>query len=343
MKSICIILPLDKGLASAHVRGLCLEGFWPNDWEAKYWHGPKHIPEQKVFRNIVVWLHYIKMLFQMRLTAKNVVCTYFIKPSSVVVMLLARVVFGYKVIIDVNDPIHLPEHLGRYSVIRFKLFLMISNGVVFESLEYKDFCTKWHNKPVAVIEDTPQFEMSYVNYTDRQMRAVWFGSPFTSKVLIEFVGYFKKLSESGFDIILLGADLKVVKILKNYSTNLVVVDKYDHKSLIRILSESTVAFVPMPKTQSYELRGNLKSKFAMASGCITVASNLKMHSRLIENQKTGYLFNGFDDFSEIINKISRSPSIGLKTIGKSANLKVMEGYNRYLHARQICDFIRIVK
>ncbi len=338
MKTIYILLPRENATASSYVRALCLDGFWPPGWDVKFVHGPDRLPDCSLFRRFFVNYHYCKILLGYWCN-KKFGCVYFIKPSSIVLLLLVRFVLMAKVIIDINDALHLPEHLGRHSRAKLITLLKISNGIVFESAEYREFCAKWHKTPSTVIEDTPQFEQSYLRFSDRELSAVWFGSFLTSEALLNYKEYFKVISESGFEIILLGAAPHVVDSLKHIVKNIKYMKVYNHQELTAILSYSTLSFVPMPSVEFYELRGNLKAKLSMATGCVTLASNLKMHQRLIDDKRNGYMFQTFEEFCLIIKKISNNPEMYLETIGRSANVKVMCNYNRVSHAKQICEFV----
>jgi glycosyltransferase involved in cell wall biosynthesis len=95
----------------------------------------------------------------------------------------------------------------------------------------------------------------------------------------------------------------------------------------------------MPNTNLFTLRGNLKAKLSMACGCLTIASNLPMHVRLIDNYRNGYLFTDLPDFENVLNKIFIDLSGAISRVGRVANLEVVSKYNRRAHAEKICSFI----
>jgi len=336
VNSVYFILPPDKTMASRHVRGLCLDGFAPQGYEFKF-----ISPDLSHSRFSLVAK--LKNIFNYALTIGKIKKIsnqyfYFVKPSSCALLILCRFVYRCKVIIDINDPIHLPEHLGRFSKIKFVVMLKVANAAVFESSEYEQYTRDWHKAPTIVIEDTPQFEMSFINYDKRSKGLVWFGSPATSKILNNYHNYFKKINSAGLSITLLGADVQVVKLMRESGIVCDSENKYSHELLFNTLSNALLSFIPMPNIESYSLRGNLKAKFSMAAGCITIASDLDMHKRLIENNVNGFLFSDFEDFSRIIDNIAISNTAIYEDMGRAANRKIMKNFNRMSHAQKLCKY-----
>lgn len=326
-------------MASVYVRALCLEGSAPHGWNFDFLFGPKvtgHIKFLKLFRYRLIY--YTLELIKIRLNSQISPYIYFIKPNSVLLLFVSRYILRLKTFIDVNDPLHLPEHLGRFSKYKFKLMLMISNGAIFESQEYKNYYEKNINKKSILIEDTPQFEISFINYHQRQPLVIWYGSPETSKVLLEYIQFLKEFSKYGYKILFLGASPELIDQISKNGVNVELIKTYDHKLLVDTVSMAAISFIPMPNTESYALRGNLKAKFSMACGCITIASNLPMHSRLITNDLNGYLFDGFEDFSIILKKINEDLKGNINKIGRVANFEVISKFNRISHAKKICRF-----
>lgn len=339
VSTVFFILHPYKTLASNHVRGLCLEGFAPPQWEFKFISPEITNSRFKLVEKLKKLINHALIIRKIKLKKSTRSYCYFIKPNSCTVLILYRFVFGYKVIIDINDPIHLPEHLGRFSKIKFLIMLRIANAAVYESIEYENFTRNWRRIPTSVIEDTPQFEISFTNYNKRDKVMVWFGSPATSKILTNYLDYFKKINKAGYSIKLLGADLQVVKIMRENDINLSMQAEYDHDSLLNILSNACLSFVPMPNTEAYSLRGNLKVKFSMATGCITIASDIDMHKRIIKNNVNGFLFSDYNDFSKVIDNIASLNDSFFEEMSKAANGEIIEKFNRKSHAEKICKFI----
>lgn len=330
------MLPPNENMPSVFVRALCLEGFEPSGYKFIFLRGQKE-QGNKLKRKILRFIHYIKILIVAKKSG-HTKYLYFIKPHSLLILIVARLFLGFKVYIDVNDPLHLSEHLGTFSRFKFWAYMKICTGAVFESEEYADF-NKEFNEKIKIIEDTPQFEIAYTNYRLRKEQVVWFGSPEASKDLIKYIELFKKFNVHGVKIVLLGVDSKIISIFKSEKIDFVFFDSYSHSDLINILGESFYSFVPMPNIPLYSLRGNLKVKFAMASGCIVIASDLNMHKRLIENRIDGFIFENDESFDQILKKLKSCSFSEKEEIGRKANLKIVNSYSRMLHAEKICQYI----
>lgn len=339
VKAVYFILPPGEGMASTFVRAECLDGFAPLGWKFVFISGPIFSRKcARLLRRILTARHYIHQLIKIKSRENISPAIYFIKPSSFFLLLFSRFVLRLKTFIDINDPLHLPEFLGSYSRLKLRLLMLLANGIVFESSEYMEYCKEWVSEKCVLIEDTPQFEVSYTDFSHRELAVVWFGSPGTSHVLLDYSEYLKVFAKYGYKVILLGASYEVVMALQKGGMEIKWVKQYDHQILIDIVSSATFSFVPMPDIEAYALRGNLKAKLSMACGCLTIASNLKMHLRLIDNRVNGYIFDGIVDLEEIISEVSADVLGSLKKIGASANLSSMKNYNRTNHAEKICSF-----
>jgi hypothetical protein len=341
VKTVAFLLPPDKGMASIHVRARCLIGHQPKGWHFKFIEGPEQSAGVGGIERFTRFLIYLMNLSRIR-CQKNDLSFYFIKPSSIILLVFCRWILRSPVFIDINDPLHLPEHMGRFACFKFRLMLKISNGAVFESEEYHTYCAPWLQIPTTIIEDTPQFEKIYDNFDKRVMGVVWFGSPATSIVLESYMPHLVKFDKCGLKIVLVGASSEVVARVKAEICSVVNIEKYDHRQLVDILSGMIAAFVPMPFGASFELRGNLKAKLAMAAGCITIASDLPMHRRLISHGNNGYIFDDEEAFSKICDEIKVAPPLRASKLGRAANLHVMANFNRSAHANAISKFIESV-
>jgi glycosyltransferase involved in cell wall biosynthesis len=340
VKEIYFILPPAAGLASTYVRAQCLKGFAPKGYEFIFINPPSmKIKYGMILKRGFTGLNYLKELAKIKIHSNGSPAVYFIKPTSVLLLLISRYFLRLKTFIDLNDPMHLPEFLGRLSIIKLRLFMAIVNGIIFESLEYRRYCRKWTSKRSTVIEDTPQFEISFINYQLRKPIVVWFGSPSTSKTLLAYANHLMVFSEHGYIALLLGASQEVVTALKEKGITIELVERYDHQILVDSISSAVFSFVPMPNTELFSLRGNLKAKLSMACGCLTIASNLPMHKRLISSRSNGYLFNDLAGLKAILNEISEDVIGRLNQVGKKANLEIVSKYNRSTHAKKLCSFI----
>jgi glycosyltransferase involved in cell wall biosynthesis len=339
VNTVYFVLPPNETMASSHVRAVCLADFAPEGWSFKFITPSKSLSRIALFRKVSVFCGYVATIAAIKEKIGVKPVLYFIKPASILLIVLCRFVLRWKIFIDVNDPVHLPEHLGRLSKQKFILMLKISTGVIFESPEYEEFTRRWRRVPAAVIEDTPQFDITFVNYNSRNRAVVWFGSPSTSRILLEYVNFLEKFQQSGYEIILVGVHAQVESVLNEVGIVFKKITSYTLDSLIEILSASQLAFVPMLDSESHVLRGNLKAKLAMAAGCITIASESRMHRRLIQHGVTGFLFSDYDQFVTIVEATSCSSKAVFERIGSAANVWVISRYKRASHAKKITDFI----
>ena len=265
-----------------------------------------------------------------------------IKPDSPLLILFLRIL-GLKIIVDINDPIHLRLYSGRFGGLKFKAIMMISSFNIFESEEYLHY---WGDKYInnsVVIEDTPQHVTKYNNYKERHNRIIWVGSPTTSKILLESSDCFESFYHCGVrDILLLGADTEVAsEIAKISNLRVQNIISYDIELMRKELSSSRYAFCPSNDSPLYALRGNLKAKIMMSHGCITFAKDIAMHKRLIDNGYNGFLFKTHKDISDAFRTSLNDQNRRIR-IASNANILTVEKYSPDNHLRQLlnlCSFV----
>jgi glycosyltransferase involved in cell wall biosynthesis len=337
-KIIHFILP-DRGAeASIYVRAKSLKDFRSNGTRFEFLSTTFPLINSRVRRKLF-WAIYNFKLIKKRIPSRFE-ALYFIKPSSFFLLFFCRI-YGYKVYIDINDPLHRREHLGCFGIIKFILFCLVANGLIFESYEYYQYWKWMFFKKSTIIEDTPQIHKIYEKYKTREHNLIiWFGSKETSIVLMQYIDYFKAASEKSYKFLLMGADSAIVSKITEAGCLCESVDKYDHSVLVENLERAQFAFIPMPNKPSYTLRGNLKAKMAMAFGCIVLASDIPMHNRLIKNTYDGFLFKDLTSFSNYLESIRKMNVSEVINISKAANHKIMSNFNPENQAKQICEFVK---
>ncbi len=332
------MLPVDGSIASRFVRALCLKDSAPAGWEFAFIDGPGNLSKGRILGKLQLYWYYLRVLWQICRGNDNAF-VYFIKPSSALVIILSRVILGLRTFVDVNDPIHLTNHLGRLSRPRSWLFFNASSGIVFESEEYRRFLGKHYFAKSTVIEDTPQFSRLFDAFEKRNRRVVWYGSPSPSYVLLDYVDCLKLFHASGYSILLMGADKVVIQKLAGQGVTVDSIPRYQHADLVAEVSESMISFVPMPDIVDYTMRGNLKAKFGMACGCITIASDIEMHRRLISDGVTGYLFSNQDVVQRVLDELDRGSDIPSR-VAQKGNEYVATTFTLENHAREITRFFQ---
>lgn len=338
VNKVFFMLPVDGSIASRFVRALCLKDYAPADWEFAFIDGPGNLSKGRVRGKLQLYWYYLRVLGQICRGNDNAFL-YFIKPSSALVIILSRVILGLRTFVDVNDPIHLTNHLGRLSRPRSWLFFNASSGIIFEADEYRRFLGKRYFAKSTVIEDTPQFSHLFDAFENRSRRVVWYGSPGPSSVLLDYVECLKLFHAKSYSILLMGADKVVIHKLAEQGVTVDSIPRYQHADLVAEVSKSMISFVPMPDVVDYTMRGNLKAKFGMACGCITIASDIEMHRRLISDGVTGYLFRNQDVVQQVLDELDRGSDIPSR-VARKGNEYVATTFTLENHAREITKFFQ---
>ena len=327
-RRIVFVLPF-VDMVSDYVRALCLKDYQPPGWIFTYLKGdyPKvfnFYPARFFYR------FYFYLTRIVRLTHKKRAVVYFITPQNPFLLWALRNIFNRIIVIDIQDGIHSKELLGyRKSIAIIKN----SDYVVFESLENAAFWQDKINTPFSVVEDTPQHECVYLDFDKRDKVVIWIGSIHTVKYLSDFISYFKLFSEMGYMVRLLGCTPELSSFLNKENIAHSYLEHYDSDTLSKELRMARISFIPMTNTELFKFRGNLKAKISMAYGCLTIASDLDMHKRLIINNKTGYLFNNLSKFEKILSKL-HDLEVN-KNIAFSGNKYITENFERQRHVAQL--------
>lgn len=327
--TLVFVLPFTE-MVSNHVRAKCLEGFEPKNWSFIYLKGiyPQAF-DFFIIRTIYRFSFYVGELLKLKFRSKQIVA-YFIKPQSPILLWTVRRVLRIKVIIDINDPYHLPELFGNKVT---KLLLNNADHLVFESDEY---CAYWSNsfsKISSIISDTPQHECIYIDSYYRAKTVCWIGSAYTSPYLKNFIEHFKLFNDYGYEIRLIGCDKDTADFFREGLIRFSQINHYDSNILAQELSSSLISFVPMPNNDLFLLRGNLKAKVSMGYGCLTIASRNSMHENLIQDGINGYLFDSLKELELIIIQI-QSRSI-LACVASAGNKHVSGEYSRKSQAEKL--------
>ena len=331
MRTIAFVLPFTK-MVSNYVRALSLRDYEPHDWQFVFIEGDyPRIFNFFILRTIYRYLFYLTALSKLN-KGSSAVVTYFIKPGSPVLLWLVRHVLKMRVMLDVNDPYHLPELLGvKTTTALFKN----ADRLVFESKEYCEYWAPNYSKISTIVSDTPQHECIYTNFRNRSRSFIWIGSPHTAPYILTFMDYFKVVRKHGYSLRFLGASEKILELFRTSGIDFTVVEQYDNQVLANELESSFASFVPMPKDDLFQLRGNLKAKVSMGFGCLTVASRMPMHESLITHGVTGYLFDNLQEFEQILAEIADVPASS--KIAREGNKFVAETYSRGNQAMKLIE------
>jgi glycosyltransferase involved in cell wall biosynthesis len=342
MNKVLFVLPYYKGLATSYVRAKALSGYEPDGFSFYYLDRQiKTKFDYRLIRSIFRFLDISLYIIYFSIKEGKPKAIYLIKPNSIMLVLFIRYVMGISVILDINEPMHLRQHLG---LVKFSAITYIANGVVFESKEYFDFCKeKFKIRRAVVIEDTPQiYNSKSVDYGERPKVALWFGNYETSMVLCDFIEHIKTVESFEYKLIFLGLDPAVSKCLKVNGILFTDIKKYNREELIGHCCKSEISLVFMPNEDNYIYRGNLKAKFSMAYGSIPITSNLLMHRRLIVNNKHGFIFKNENEVGKILRFIELNPKEVLM-IRQAGGEHVIKKFSIKRHAESLCYFFQLIQ
>jgi hypothetical protein len=331
-KSVAFLIPFNKTMASNYVRAKCLKGYEPDDWSFEFLDGlyPRLL-DKKFLRAFYRIFFYTTRLFKLKFKYKKVVVIG-VKQESILISYIVRKVLRLHLILDINDPYHSSQGLSRNKALRL---LKSADYVIFESQEYKNYWNGDKIPDARVIEDTPQIECIYDDFLRREQSVIWVGSPSTSSVLLDFIPHLMLFNKFGYIIKLLGASDDIKQHLANSGVKVISDNYSDHASLVSNLTKSKLSFVPMIDIDLHKLRGNLKAKIAMGCGCLVIASKNQMHERLIENGKSGFLFDSLEELQILLE--SESNSNNFPEIALAGNNYVANKFTRANHAYKICE------
>lgn len=328
-RCLVFVLPFTE-MVSNYVRAQCLEGYQSDSWDFVFLKGVyPNFFNYFILRTSYRYWYYLKSLLIIK-NQSNAVVAYFIKPQAPLLLFIVRLFLRIKVMVDVNDPYHLPELMGARVT---KALFNNADQLIFESREYCNYWASYYGEISSIVPDTPQHECVYINSATRENRVVWIGSPHTSPYLIDFIEHFKLFNDYGYKVKLLGATNEISNILRNASIKFSVIHNYDKDCLAVELQSALISFVPMPNEELFHLRGNLKAKVSMGYGCLVVASRIGMHERLIEHGVNGFLFNSLNDLKITLEHIKNNDSTSI--IAMNGNKYVANKYSRYKHARKL--------
>jgi glycosyltransferase involved in cell wall biosynthesis len=328
-RELFFILPF-RQMVSNYVRAECLDGYAINKWRFTFVKGSYPIFfNYFLFRTLYRYWFYLKIFFKIKLQSIDAVA-YFIKPQSPLLLFIVRRFFRIKVMVDVNDPYHLPSLMGKKIT---EALFKNADWLIFESKEYFDYWAFRYQHKSSIVSDTPQHECIYINSLNRGESVIWVGSPNTSPYLIDFIEHFKLFNEYGYKVKLLGASEEIVNVLRNASINFFVIKSYNTNILAAELEQAFLSFVPMPSEELFELRGNLKAKLSMGFGCLVIASRNDMHERLISDGENGFLFNTVNELRIILERIKNKSEASNMAV--KGNIYVANKYSRYEHAMKL--------
>ena len=291
MNKILFILHPNQNSASNYVRAI---QFCNNNFELSYFF--EFINKKKIIQKITYL--YRSLNLSIKCSSKYSIAI-IIKPSSVLSILILLAVYKKKLYIDINDPLDQTEFLGYF---RFRLLLFLfKNRIIYE---FKAYCEKKYGYTGELIDDYSQYEdFEFPNWHERKNVILWFGDQGNSENLIRVIDLLSHMNSVGFVLNVVGLSNGAKSLLsKNHIRYSELIPK-SRDDFLKILSESKFSIIPFDREKKiHTLRGNLKVKISMAAGCIVFAEKIPMHTRLINDQENGFLFDS-RSLESFINRI----------------------------------------
>jgi hypothetical protein len=282
-------------------------------------------------------LYVFNMLTLCLFRRNNYAAIIIVKPWSFLIAIFLNFFFRKKIYLDINDPLHLPIFLGGW---KFSLLLKVfGGGVIFESLEYKNYCEKKYGVEGLLLDDYSQWEdIEPISAFKKKMVIYWYGDPLLSHLLIEYVDFFKIFSEAGGVLKLSGADSEVLGELIESGVAVHVPDIKRREDFLSELAGSMFVFAPFDKDSLlHTLRGNLKAKIAMGAGCVVIAQDIAMHKRLIVHGENGWLFDDLNSLSFLIKSLANTQEI--ERMSKAARASIIKLGSRNFYIDRYMEII----
>ena len=164
----------------------------------------------------------------------------------------------------------------------------------------KDECIKLGAKNAIHIDvaERVQFE-NLKRKTNKPLKAIWLGSPTTSKYLSFIEQPLKKIQDDiGLDIYMVGANPK-----ENFAFRFKCIT-WSLENEKKYLSASDIGLMPLPENDWSKGKCGGKARTYMASGVIPIVSDIGYNKDLIKHGKSGFLCNESQDWYNYIKLLN---------------------------------------
>ena len=217
---------------------------------------------------------------------------------------------GKKLILDLDDALFINKNnqnnpfkwdkASRVKSIITKVDLVIAGNTWIRD-ESKKLGAK--NAIHIDVAEKVQFE-NIKRKTNQPLKAIWLGSPTTSKYLFFIEKPLKKIQdEIGLEITIVGGDPhQVFEFKSNYMPWSLENEKH-------YLSTSDIGLMPLPMENWSKGKCGGKARTYMASGVIPVVSNIGYNRDLIKHEKSGFLCNKGEDWFQYIKLLNENSEL----------------------------------
>jgi len=216
---------------------------------------------------------------------------------------------GKKLILDLDDALFInkqnknnPFKWNKAS--RVKHIIAKTDLVVAGNTWIRDECIKIGAKKAIHIDvaEQVQFETKK-SEPNNPLKALWLGSPTTSKYLFLIENSLKKIQDTiGLEINIVGGDPSEHYAFKSECI------PWSVKNEKKYLLLSDIGLMPLPMENWSKGKCGGKARTYMASGAIPIVTNIGYNKDLIEHEKNGFLCETGEDWFYAIKFLHENPS-----------------------------------
>lgn len=213
-------------------------------------------------------------------------------------------IFGKKLIFDLDDALFInmnsknnPLKLNKAA--RVKDIIRMSNLVIAGNSWIRDQCLEIGASDAVHVDVAEKVQFENIDrIVNIPLKALWLGSPTTSKYLLAIQEPLKKIQEEfGLEINIVGGD---PNIKYSFKSNCYPWSKEIEYAFLR---KSDIGLMPLPMTDWSKGKCGGKARTYMASGLIPIVSAIGYNQDLIKNEVTGFLCHSIDDWYLYLRKI----------------------------------------
>lgn len=212
-----------------------------------------------------------------------------------------------KIILDLDDALFINKNnqnnpLRWDKASRVKRIISRVDLVIAGNKWIRDECIKFGAKSAIHIDvaETIQFE-NIQKKLNNPLKAIWLGSPTTSKYLFLIEKSLKRIQdEIGLEINIVGGNPNEKFAFKSCCF------EWSRENENKYLSISDIGLMPLPNENWSKGKCGGKARTYMASGVIPVVSNIGYNKDLIKHKITGFLCSSSFDWEEALKLLNEN-------------------------------------
>lgn len=217
---------------------------------------------------------------------------------------------GIKLVFDLDDALFInnynqnnPIKLNKAK--RVKKIIKYSDLVIAGNIWIRDECKNIGAKNAVHIDVAETVLFENLSRPKKQpMKALWLGSPTTSKYLTLIQKPLKKFQETiGLEINIVGGDPNTTYSFKSHCI------PWSKTTEIKYLLLSDIGLMPLPNNDWSKGKCGGKARTYMASGLIPLVSNIGYNKYLIQNEVSGFLCDDENDWFRFLDKINNNTNL----------------------------------